>query len=241
MDKAVRAVFSWLGQVECRQAWALQTRLVELRLQGRIDDTVLMIEHPHVYTLGRRGSMDDVLLDADALASLGIAVHEVDRGGQTTYHGPGQLVCYPVMDIRSLGGPVRYVRALEAAIIEAMAALGVRGRRKEGMPGVWVGEPTVERKIAAIGLRVSRGVSSHGFALNVNPNLGPFQHVVACGVPGLPVTSLERELGRDVDAAGVRACVATALARCLGLNVRWLSADALGTLAAEGGTPASLR
>ena len=119
--------------------------------------------------------MDDVLLDTEALAQLDVAVHEVDRGGEVTYHGPGQLVGYPIIDIRTLGGPVRYVRALEAALMEALAAFGVAGHRQLGMPGVWVGDPPEERKIAAIGLRVSRGVSSHGFALNVSTDLEYFQ------------------------------------------------------------------
>ena len=103
--------------MEYRRAWVLQAALVELRQQDRIGDTVLLLEHPHVYTLGRRGRMDDVLLDTEALAQLDVAVHEVDRGGEVTYHGPGQLVGYPIIDIRTLGGPVRYVRALEAALI----------------------------------------------------------------------------------------------------------------------------
>ena len=225
-------VFYWLGRVEYRRAWELQATLVEARKHGRIGDTVLLLEHPHVYTLGRRGRMDDVLLDVDALASAGVAVHEVDRGGEVTYHGPGQLVGYPIMDIRPMGGPARYVRALEAALIEALAPYGVEGHRQQGMPGVWVGEADGERKIAAIGLRVSRGVSSHGFALNVSTDLSYFDHIVACGVPDLRVTSLERDLGRSTDAKEMRAAVVAALTQELHLapslasdrDVDWLLA-----------------
>ena len=232
MGKDEGPVFHWLGRVAYDRAWALQAALAERRRQGRAGDAVLLLEHPHVITLGRRGRMDDVRLDAGALARAGIAVREVDRGGEVTYHGPGQLVGYPIMDIRPLGGPARYVRALEAALIESLASFGVPGQRREGMPGVWAGEAADARKIAAIGVRVSRGVSSHGFALNVSTDLAYFDHIVACGVPDLPMTSLERELGRGVDAASVRVSVAEALARHLRLAPRWAAdGDAAGLLA----------
>ena len=237
MGEREQAVIYWLGQVEYRRAWALQAALVELRQQDRIGDTVLLLEHPHVYTLGRRGRMDDVLLDTEALAQLDVAVHEVDRGGEVTYHGPGQLVGYPIIDIRALGGPVRYVRALEAALAKALASFDVAGHRQLGMPGVWVGAPPEERKIAAIGLRVSRGVSSHGFALNVSTNLGYFKHIVACGVPDLPVTSLECELGRGVDTKVVRTAVSEALACHLLLHITRASAEEVEALLSRGWMP----
>ena len=234
MSKRGPPVFHWLGEVEYDRAWALQAALVERRLQRLVGDTVLFLEHPHVITLGRRGRMDDVLLDVDRLAGAGIAVREVDRGGEVTYHGPGQLVGYPIIDIRSIGGPVRYVRALEAALIEGLAAFDVSAHRRQGMPGVWVGEGDDERKIAAIGLRVSRGVSSHGFALNVSTDLAYFEHVVACGVPDLRMTSLERELGKGVAAGQVRASVAEALSKRLHLPLRWASLGEAQALLAEG-------
>ena len=237
MGERQQAVMYWLGQVEYRRAWALQVALVELRQQDRIGDTVLLLEHPHVYTLGRRGRMDDVLLDSETLAQLGIDVHEVDRGGEVTYHGPGQLVGYPIIGIRALGGPVGYVRALEAALAEALESLGVTGRRQQGLPGVWVGEPPEERKIAAIGLRVSKGVSSHGFALNVSTDLGYFKHIVACGVPDLPVTSLESELGRSVDAEVVRTVVFEALSRHLRLHITCATAEEVEALLSRGWMP----
>ena len=234
MSKREPPVFHWLGEVEYDRAWALQAALVERRQQGLVGDTVLFLEHPHVITLGRRGRMDDVLLDVDRLAGAGIAVREVDRGGEVTYHGPRQLVGYPIIDIRSIGGPVRYVRALEAALIEALAAFDVSAHQRQGMPGVWVGEGDDERKIAAIGLRVSRGVSSHGFALNVSTDLAYFEHIVACGVPDLRMTSLERELGKGVAAGQVRASVAEALSKRLPLPLRWASPGDAEALLAEG-------
>lgn len=234
MDERNATVFYWLGQVEYRRAWELQAALVERRQRGRIGDTVLLLEHPHVYTLGRRGRTDDVLLDRDALALAGVAVHEVDRGGEVTYHGPGQLVAYPIIDIRPLGGPVRYVRALEQALIEALASMHVEGHRRQGLHGVWVGGPESERKIAAIGLRVSRGVGSHGLALNVSTDLAFFEHIVACGMPDLRVTSLARELGESPDAGFVRTEVAKALARRLRLDLRWAAVEDAEALLALG-------
>ena len=224
MSDRATAVFHWLGEIEYSAAWALQKSLVAERQKGRIEDTVLLLEHPHVYTLGRRGRREDVLLDDETLAREGIAVHAVDRGGEVTYHGPGQIVGYPIVDVRRIGGPVRYVRALEAALAEAMAVFGLDAHHSEVMPGIWMGEPPNERKLAAIGLRVSRGTSSHGFALNVSTDTGYFRHIVPCGVPGLPVTSMERELGRQVDGSQVRATVADALARQLGLRAGWAEA-----------------
>ena len=210
-----------LGTVEYQRAWDIQRDLVQQRIEGSIGDTLLLLEHPHVYTLGRRGSMDDVLMSADGLGSVGVAVHEVDRGGEVTYHGPGQLVGYPILNLREIGGPVRYVRGLESALIDALATFGIDARTVEGLPGVWLGDGPDQRKIAAIGVRASRGVSSHGFALNVSTDLSYFEHIVACGIPGLNVTSMEQELGQGVDAGIVRQAVVAALETRLGLATRW--------------------
>ena len=176
----------------------------------------------------------------------GIAVHEVDRGGATTYHGPGQLVGYPILDIRRWGGgPVRYVRALEAALIETLAHFGVAADRIDGLPGVWVkareqgtesrergargrdqgtgdrGRGPEARKIAAIGVRISRGVTTHGFALNVDPDLSYFQGIVPCGIPALEVTSIALESGNQVDITGVQTLLVGAMGRHLGLVMCW--------------------
>ena len=219
-----------LETVEYQHAWGIQGDLVQRRIAGSIDNALLLLEHPHVYTLGRRGSMDDVLMSAEALAMAGVAVHEVDRGGEVTYHGPGQLVGYPILDLRAIGGPVRYVRGLEAALIDALATFDITVHTVEGLPGVWLGEGQEQRKIAAIGVRVSRGVSSHGFALNIGTDLTYFQHIVACGIPGLNVTSMERELGRPMYGGDVRRAVVDALAPRLGLMMRWASEEELGSL-----------
>ena len=222
-----------LGTVEYLRAWDLQRDLVRRHIEGTVGDTLLLLEHPHVYTLGRRGTMDHVLLSADDLAKAGVALHEVDRGGEVTYHGPGQLVGYPIIDLRGIGGPVRYVRALEAALVDTLAFFGIAAHTVEGYPGGWIGEGSQQRKIAAIGVRVSRGVSSHGFALNVSMNLAYYRYIVACGTEGLTVTSMTQELGRDVDAGDVRRAVVDALERRLGLGMRWADEAEVHVLVGE--------
>ena len=243
-----------LGAVDYGAAWELQTELARRRAEGAIGDVLLLLEHPHVYTLGRRGRPDDLLLSTEALARRNAAVYEVDRGGATTYHGPGQLVGYPILDIRRWGGgPVRYVRALEGALMETLEGFGVGAHRVEGFPGVWTGaergDPTARspmpdaRKIAAIGVRISRGVTTHGFALNVRPDLTYFDSIIPCGMEGLIVTSMSRELGRQVDITELHGPVVDALARSLGLPMRWpgdAERDALlASLLDRTGSPAS--
>ena len=208
-----------LGLVEYGQAWELQKDLARRRADGAVGDTLLLVEHPPVFTLGRRGREADLLASSQELEAMGAQVYWVDRGGSATYHGPGQLVAYPVLNVGHWGGgPVRYVRALEAAVMETLGGFGILGRRTAGFPGVWVGdEQAPDRKIAAIGVRISGGVTTHGLALNVAPDLGRFEAIVPCGLPGLEVTSMVRELGRSVDMAEVQARLVAALGRHLGL------------------------
>ena len=197
-------------------AWDLQKELVRRRAAGEAPDLLLLLQHPHVYTIGRRGSRSDVLASPAELERHGIAVYEVDRGGEVTYHGPGQLVGYPILGLRGLG-PLRYVRAIESAIIDALHEYGLAAYAVPGRTGVWVGEWGEERKIAAIGLRISRGVASHGFALNVSTDLRYFDGIVPCGVDDRQATSMERETGHSVDITAVEGAVARSLARHLGL------------------------
>lgn len=221
-----------LGGVPYGQAWETQRALAEARREGRVGDLLLLLEHPHVFTLGRRGREGDILADAATLASLGAEVHHVDRGGEVTYHGPGQVVGYPILDIRPLGGPRRYVRGLEETIIRALADLGVPAERWPGRTGVWVrGE-----KIAAIGVRVSRGVTTHGFAVNVDPDLSYFGAIVPCGIPDTSVTSLARLLGCRVERGEVEASLARHFAQVFGFDLRERT-DSLGFLASLGVAP----
>jgi len=190
-----------LGTIDYQAALDLQARLVDERKQARIPDQLLLLEHPPVITLGVRTRHDrSHVLESDAsLAAKGVALFETGRGGDVTYHGPGQLVGYPIVDLRPDRCDVhRYVRDLEEVLIRAVAEFGVRAGRIQGLTGIWVGPADKQAKLAAIGVRISRWVTSHGFALNVNTNLSHFGLIVPCGITDKGVTSLERLLGRPV-------------------------------------------
>ena len=197
-----------LGRVPYADGVALQRDLVEERRTGRIPDTLLLLEHPPVVTLGvRPGSRSHVLATPETLASAGIEVHETGRGGDVTYHGPGQLVGYPIIDLRPDRCDVHaYVRDLEEVMIRTCGDFGVVAGRVSGLTGAWVGD----RKIGAIGVRISRWITSHGFAFNVSTNLAHFQLIVPCGIADHGVTSLEQETGHaiGVDAVGDRIAAA---------------------------------
>ena len=187
-----------LGRIPYADALALQRSLVEDRRAGRIDDLLLLLEHPHVLTLGARGDggRSHILATPDALVSRGVEVHEAGRGGDITYHGPGQIVGYPVMDLQPDRCDVhRYVRDIEEVLIRTASDYGVEAGRVEGLTGVWVGR----EKLAAIGVRISRWVTSHGFALNVTTDLEYFNLIVPCGLADRRVTSLAQLLGHPVD------------------------------------------
>lgn len=171
------------------EAFAFQQERVAARKRGLIPDQFLVVEHPHVITMGRNGNDANLLASRDVLERTGIAFHETDRGGDVTYHGPGQVVGYPIFDLREWKRDVvAYVRALEQVLIDALGEFGIEAGRADGMTGVWVDG----RKIAAIGVHISRWVTSHGFALNVNTDLSFFQYIVPCGL-SKPVTSMEAE------------------------------------------------
>jgi lipoyl(octanoyl) transferase len=199
------------------EALALQRSLVEERRAGRIGDTLLLLEHPHVLTLGVRGDggRSHVLATDEALASRGIEIHETGRGGDITYHGPGQIVGYPIVDLNPDRRDVhRYVRDLETVLIRTAADYGVEAGRIEGLTGVWVGD----EKLAAIGVRIARWITSHGFALNVSTDLDQFNLIVPCGIADRGVTSLARLLGRPIDMAEVEFCIIEHFANVFNLS-----------------------
>jgi lipoyl(octanoyl) transferase len=204
-----------LGVVEYRRAWEMQQDLAAERAAGTIGDTVLLLEHPPVYTLGRRASTTNVLLDDASLSAAGIDVVAVDRGGDVTYHGPGQLVVYPLVRLAGQRHVVDFVRALEEVALVALADLGVRGERRDGLTGVWVGR----EKIVAIGVRVGAGgVTTHGLALNVDPDLTHFAGIVPCGLATEGVTSLA-SLGRPAAMGEAVRAVRSALMTVLGAEL----------------------
>jgi lipoyl(octanoyl) transferase len=191
-----------LGRVPYAEGVDLQARLVEDRRAGRIPDTLLLLEHPHVLTLGvRRGGRANILATPDRLAELGVDVCDTGRGGDVTYHGPGQVVGYPILDLRPDRQDVhRYVRDLEDVLIRLCGDYGVTAERLPGLTGAWVNVPTHGlEKVAAIGVRIARWITSHGFALNVNVDLAFFDLIVPCGIADRGVTSLQRLTGRVLD------------------------------------------
>ena len=197
---------SQIGTIAYGEALELQKRLVVQRRAGDIPDQLLLLEHPHVITLGTSSHTDNILVDDAERALLGIELFETGRGGDVTYHGPGQLVGYPILDLKPDRCDLhRYVRDIEEALIRALRAFGLECGRKEGLTGVWLDE----EKIAAIGVRVSSGwITSHGFALNVNTDLAFFDSIVPCGIREHGVTSIARATGRAIDMSDVSAAVA---------------------------------
>jgi len=189
-----------LGRVEYSTGLTIQERAVEDCAAGRAPEQLLLLEHPPVFTLGRGADRSNILLDESRLRALNIELHETGRGGEVTYHGPGQLVGYPIINLRPDRCDVhRYVRDLEEVLIRAIGDFGVAGTRIPGLTGVWVGS----EKIAAIGVRIARWITSHGFALNVNTDLSYFNLIVPCGIPDKGVTSLAQILGHEIDMAEV--------------------------------------
>ena len=210
-----RLTVEWLGRVAYRPTWDLQNELADRRRRREIGDRVLLLEHEPVYTIGRGGDDRNLLASPERLAALGAELVRIDRGGDITFHGPGQLVAYPIVELRDALDLRRYVRSLEAAIIATAASFGVEADRVDGRPGVWVGGA---RKLAAIGVRVKRGVTTHGLALNVSTDLAWFTEMVPCGLPDIEVTSLGWELGESPPMTAVADRLAGDLAEAFGLH-----------------------
>ncbi len=205
-----------LGTVPYGPTWELQDELAEQRRRRRIGDRLLLLEHFPVYTLGRGADDANLLATPERLRELRAELFRVDRGGDVTFHGPGQLVAYPIVELRDPLDLRRYVRTLEAAVIATAAHFGVIGARLQGHPGIWVDG---ERKLCAIGVRVRRGVTTHGLALNVNTDLRWFDEMIPCGIPDKGVTSLARELGQPVAMDEVEDELARQLAGHFGLRL----------------------
>jgi lipoyl(octanoyl) transferase len=243
-----------LGALDYAEGLRMQQKVVELRKAGQIGDVLLLLEHTPVITLGRNARAANVLASTEVLAARGVEVFECDRGGDVTFHGPGQLVGYPILDLRahellSLDGDLRspgfagggasatqtrktlgavdYVRRLEAVLIRTCGAFGIPARRVSGLTGAWTAAQPAA-KIAAIGVHISRSVTSHGFALNVNTDLSYFNLIVPCGITAQPVTSMEKELGRELDLGAVAQSVSRNFGSVFASQMLWVETlDAL--------------
>jgi lipoyl(octanoyl) transferase len=227
MDKTVHFI-DW-GLIDYREAWDKQEALfkqkVDLKFANRQlpEDTVktepqnhlIFCEHPHVYTLGKSGSVDNLLVNETQLKELGATYYPINRGGDITYHGPGQIVGYPILDLEQFFTDIHlYLRLLEEAVILTIAEYGLKGERYEGYTGVWLdaADDTKARKICAMGVRCSRWITMHGFAFNVNTQLDYFNHIVPCGIDDKQVTSMEKELGHKLDMQEVKGKLKTHIA-----------------------------
>jgi lipoyl(octanoyl) transferase len=208
----------------------LQQHLVDLRKDGRIGDVLLLLEHTPVITLGRNAKTKNIIASPELLSQRGVEVFESDRGGDVTFHGPGQLVGYPIFDLRGFPahdgkrhtlGVIEYVRRLEEVLIRTCADFGIPSKRISGLTGVWT-DQNIEAKIAALGVHISRGVTSHGLALNVNTDLSYFNLIVPCGIESKAVTSMEKELGRKIQFEGVANSVSRNFGQVFESQVLWL-------------------
>lgn len=219
--------FQDLGLIDYQEAWDFQEQLFKATIDRKIaqrngltsettENHLLFCEHPHVYTLGKSGSVDHLLLSDDQLTEHDARFYKINRGGDITYHGPGQLVAYPIFDLDHFFTDIhKYMRMLEEAVILTLADFGIKGDRYDGLTGVWI-EPTTERarKICAMGVKSSRWVTMHGIGFNVNSNLSYFSHIVPCGIDDKAVTSMQQELGHEVDMTVVKSALKKHLAAC---------------------------
>ena len=227
-----------LGLVPYATALQLQRTLMELRKSGRVGNTLLLLEHPPVITLGRNAQLSNVIAPPEVLAQKGVELFDIDRGGDVTFHGPGQLVAYPIFDLRSFEpriGAVEFVRRLEEVLIRTCGDFGIGTQRIQGLTGVWtyalLNKP--EAKIAAIGVHISRGVTTHGFALNVSTNVDFFSLIVPCGLQGKPVTSMQRELHKTITVEEVATAASRNFGRVFQSQMLWLESldDLIGDAA----------
>ncbi|MHB1158874.1 MAG: lipoyl(octanoyl) transferase LipB [Chloroflexota bacterium] len=204
-----------MGLVEYGEAFRLQRAIAAAREAGVLPDTLILLEHPPVLTLGRKANQTNIIVPQELLRREGVAVFQSSRGGDVTYHGPGQLVGYPILGLRQLGlGASAYVHGLERAIIDLLGQFGLGGRQDPHYIGVWVGD----EKVAAIGVAISAGITTHGFALNVDPNLSHFRLINPCGITDRGVTSMARLLGRPVEPSEVRPLLIESFARVFGME-----------------------
>lgn len=218
MNRSRKVESCWLGSVPYQHAWDLQRRLVDAVRTGRQADVLLLLEHPHIYTMGRKAKSEHVLWDEQTRRRRGVDLLWSDRGGDATYHGPGQLVGYPILNVASRGEDLLiYLRTLERSLVSYLAELGIESAVIPGLTGVWAGG----EKVAAIGVKMSGGVASHGFALNLTTDLEYFDGIVPCGLEDKRATSVERLTGRRIDTETAARGYAHHFARCFAVELLW--------------------
>lgn len=221
MSRSRTVAACWLGSVPYQQAWDLQRRLVEQVRAGEQEDVLLLLEHPHVFTMGRKATLDHVLWDDEERNRRQVELIWSDRGGDATYHGPGQLVGYPILDVAGRGDDLLiYLRSLERSLVSFLAELGIEAGVVPGLTGVWA----AEEKVAAIGVKMTGGVASHGFALNLMTNLDYFDGIVPCGLVDKRATSVERLTGRQMQVETAASRYAEHFARCFNVELSWSGA-----------------
>jgi lipoyl(octanoyl) transferase len=216
-----------LGRTRYEETWDLQRKLFDLRYRGLIDDVLLFTEHEHVYTIGKGGDANHLLASDEELTKNGVEVFRIDRGGDITYHGPGQIVGYPILDLNQYSPDIhKYLRSLEEVLITTLGSFGIKGGREEGMTGVWVGG----EKVAAIGVKVSKWITMHGFALNVNTDLRMFERIIPCGIFHKGVTSMQKILGKDLSLDEVEMRVTESFSAVFGCKPVEVSSETLREL-----------
>lgn len=221
---------AWMGRIDYADAWQLQRRLFEARLHDRCGDVVLLLEHPPTYTLGRRAERSDLVYGEAERSARGISLYEVDRGGRATYHGPGQLVGYPIVGLGEPFDVLAYLRSIEETLVRTASECGVTAERDRRHTGVWVGGD----KLGAIGVKITRGITMHGFALNVSTDLSMFEGIVPCGIPDRWVTSLQAQTGTRRSVQEVASIAAGHLASVLGRALVWANPGALREVVSAG-------
>jgi lipoyl(octanoyl) transferase len=214
---------AWLGRLDYSEAWASQQELFLARLDGLVGDSLMLLEHPHTYTLGRRAEPEDLVFDEIERAVRGVSTYKVDRGGRATYHGPGQLVGYPIMSLGERYDVLAYLRSLEEALLRTASDLGVNAHRDPEHTGVWAGP----NKLGAIGVKITRGITMHGFAFNVTTDLSMFEGIVPCGLRDRWVTSVEAETGNRFSLKEVASIAANHVAEVFGASLVWTHARTL--------------
>jgi len=213
-----------LNKLTYEKAYDLQLYLHQQVLEGVLPNLLLLLEHPHVYTLGRRGKQTDIFIDENSQRELCVEIQQTDRGGEVTYHGPGQLVGYPIVNLKSLGvGPLTYVQRLEMILINTLREFAIDARCDNNLRGAWVGDA----KIGAIGVKVSRGITLHGFSLNINPDLSYFDHIVACGIQDCTATSMTSETLRNWNSYDVEPLIYRFFGEIFDMHMEWSSLEKL--------------